>query len=149
MEQFYMPSLYIQSSLGTDAKQNSCISRNQPTILIQKLLFCFPFLLHGSTSCCADPFFPPTHLDSMGGTASSPVPPREGLATVTGKGSSTTSLNTTSDPCFFCCIHCCHGHVFTVVLVGVGFTLLILQTERKCHDFNLWSLASTTPTFVL
>lgn len=80
----------------------------------------------------------------MGDTVSSPFPPRESLATDTSGDTSTARLNTTSDSCFFSCIHCCHGHVFTVVLMGAGFTLLILQTERKCHEFNLWSLISTT-----
>lgn len=71
---------------------------------------------------------------------------RASLAADTGRG--TAGLNTTSDSWLFSCVHCCHGHIFAVVLKGVGFTILILPTERKCHEFNLWSLTFATPAFV-
>lgn len=119
-----------------------------PEILLLILSSCDMAARTPLTSYCNNPTQSPTHPESMAETASSSFPPRESLVTDTSRGTSTTTLNTTSDSWFFSCIHCCHGHVFTVVLMGVGVTLLILPTERKCHEFNSWSLTFATPAFV-
>lgn len=118
-----------------------------------KILLFFPFLLRGSKNyinkILCQPL-PPIYLPRTNGRHSKLFfPSQRKLCNRYKQSWSTCRLNTTSDSWFFSCIHCCHGHIFTVVLMGAGFTLLILQTERKCHEFNLWPLTSTTPAVVL
>lgn len=109
-------------------------SNRFPEILLSISTACYTAAWTPLSSYCNNPTRSPTHLKPMGDTA--------GLAT--DRSRATTRLNTTLDSWVFSCIHCCHGHVFTVVLMGFGFTLLILPTERKCHEYNLWSLWSLT-----
>lgn len=117
-----------------------------PEILLLVLSFCSVAAWSPLTCYCNNATPSPTHPESKADIASSSLPPGESLATDTSRG--TIALNTTLDSWFFSCVHCCHGHVFTVVLMGVGFTPLILPTERKCHEFNLWSLTLVSPASV-
>lgn len=91
------------------------------------------------TSYCNNPTQAPSHPPRISGRHSKQFfPSQRKPCRDTSRGIA--GLYTTSDSWLFSCVHGCHWHVFTVVLKGVGFTLLILPTERKCHEFNLWYL---------
>lgn len=110
-----------------------------PEILLLVLSSCKVAAQSPLTSYCNNPTQAPSHPPRISGRHSKQFfPSQRKPCRDTSRGIA--GLYTTSDSWLFSCVHCCHWHVFTVVLKGVGFTLLILPTERKCHEFNLWYL---------